>query len=211
MGDDLIRQFSQLIDKVLDCNVLEIQKSKIIYLLVNSNYFNQLVYNNIDKSINGLCDTELIESVLKICNHILILNPARLPDLKKMLDRIEKVITHSKHINLIEEFGDKITKVRLQIENEVHQRQIDKTKKSMLFSSDPMDCETSDPPDLYKEISIIPSLSEVISNEKIFLRKNITTGSYKNVEHYLDVNFRLLREDFLQPLRNVYEHEKIMI
>jgi hypothetical protein len=34
------------------------------------------------------------------------------------------------------------------------------------------------------------------------LRKNITTGSYKNVEHYLDVNFRLLREDFLQPLRN---------
>jgi hypothetical protein len=144
----------------------------------------------------------LIESVLKICNHILILNPARLPDLKKMLDRIEKVITHSKHINLIEEFGDKITKVRLQIENEVHQRQIDKTKKSMLFSSDPMDCETSDPPDLYKEISIIPSLSEMISNEKIFLRKNITTGSYKNVEHYLNVNFRLLRENFLQPLRN---------
>ena len=90
----------------------------------------------------------------------------------------------------------------MQIENEVHQRQIDKTKKSMLFSSDPMDCETSDPPDLYKEISIIPSLSEMISNEKIFLRKNITTGSYKNVEHYLDVNFRLLREDFLQPLRN---------
>ena len=83
IGDDLIRQFSQLIDKVLDCNVLEIQKSKIIYLLVNSNYFNQLVYNNIDKSINGLCDIELIESVLKICNHILILNPARLPDLKK--------------------------------------------------------------------------------------------------------------------------------
>ncbi|XP_068745884.1 NFX1-type zinc finger-containing protein 1-like isoform X4 [Montipora capricornis] len=34
-----------------------------------------------------------------------------------------------------------------------------------------------------------------------FLRKNIVKGSYCNVEHYLDIQFRLLREDFLRPLR----------
>ena len=207
MGDDLIRLFSQLIDKVLDCNVLEIQKSKIIDLLIKSNYFNELVYNNIDKSKNGTCDNDLIESVLKICNYILTLNPAHLPHLKKMLNRIEKVIIHSKNNNLIEEFEEKIVKVRLDIENQERQRQINQTKKSF----DPLDCETSDPPDLFKEISIIPSLSEIISNEEIFLRKNITTGAYKNVEHYLDVNFRLLREDFLQPLRDGINIFKMII
>lgn len=34
-----------------------------------------------------------------------------------------------------------------------------------------------------------------------YLRKNLTNGAYKNVEHYLDIQFRLLREDFLKPLR----------
>lgn len=34
------------------------------------------------------------------------------------------------------------------------------------------------------------------------MRKNISNGAYQNVTHYLDVQFRLLREDFLQPLRD---------
>lgn len=34
-----------------------------------------------------------------------------------------------------------------------------------------------------------------------FLRPNVTEGAYASVEHYLDVQFRLLREDFVGPLR----------
>ena len=212
MSDELIRLFLKLINKVLDCNVLELQKSKIIVALVNSNYFNELVYNNIDKSKNSPCDIEFIEDVLKICNYILKSNPARLPDLKKLLDRLEIIIKlHFKNNNLIEEFEEKIGNVRLDIENQERQRQINKTKKSKVFSFDRLDCETSEPPDLFKEISIIPSLSEITSNERIFLRKNIITGAYKNAEHYLDVNFRLLREDFLQPLRDGINKFKMII
>ena len=34
-------------------------------------------------------------------------------------------------------------------------------------------------------------------------------GAYKSVEHYLDVQFRLMREDFIQPLRNgIHEYLK---
>ena len=32
-----------------------------------------------------------------------------------------------------------------------------------------------------------------------FLRRNIVTGRYQDLEHYLDVHFRLLREDFVGP------------
>ena len=36
----------------------------------------------------------------------------------------------------------------------------------------------------------------------LFLRRNKIQGHYNNEEHYLDVQFRLLREDFLRPLRD---------
>ncbi|CAH3170987.1 unnamed protein product [Porites lobata] len=42
---------------------------------------------------------------------------------------------------------------------------------------------------------------EITTRERPFLRTNISKGRYDNVQHYLDVQFRLLREDFLEPLR----------
>ena len=57
------------------------------------------------------------------------------------------------------------------------------------------------PPDNYREIQICPTLKELSSNEKPFLRKNIKKGKYEDGEHYLDVQFRLYREDFIAPLR----------
>ena len=57
------------------------------------------------------------------------------------------------------------------------------------------------PPESYREIQICPTLKELNSSEKPFLRKNIKKGNYENAEHYLDVQFRLYREDFIAPLR----------
>lgn len=38
-------------------------------------------------------------------------------------------------------------------------------------------------------------------DEKPYLRANIVNGAYESVEHYLDIQFRLLREDYIEPLR----------
>jgi hypothetical protein len=57
------------------------------------------------------------------------------------------------------------------------------------------------PPNDFREISIYPSSQEVLSTKPPFLRPNIIDGPYFDVEHYLDVQFRLLREDFVRPLR----------
>ena len=40
-----------------------------------------------------------------------------------------------------------------------------------------------------------------MTGERPFLRRNKVDGSYHDAEHYLDVQFRLLREDFVRPLR----------
>jgi hypothetical protein len=64
--------------------------------------------------------------------------------------------------------------------------------------------ELRPPPDNFRLLNIIPSMNEILSHEPIYLRQNIVEqgGSYENSNHYLDVHFRLLREDFLGPLRD---------
>ena len=62
------------------------------------------------------------------------------------------------------------------------------------------------PPEDFRDLRICPTNKEMTSQERPFLRKNISKGRYDDVEHYLDVQFRLLREDFLEPLREgIYE------
>ena len=57
------------------------------------------------------------------------------------------------------------------------------------------------PPNDFRDMPICPTNKEITTQERPYLRKNITKGRYENAEHYLDVQFRLLREDFLEPLR----------
>ncbi|CAG2061553.1 unnamed protein product [Timema podura] len=57
------------------------------------------------------------------------------------------------------------------------------------------------PPDNFRELSVFPTSKDIMSLEKPFVRPNIVEGAYTSVEHYLDVQFRLMREDFVKPLR----------
>nr|XP_006003202.1 PREDICTED: NFX1-type zinc finger-containing protein 1 [Latimeria chalumnae] len=63
-----------------------------------------------------------------------------------------------------------------------------------------MDAE-EDVPDNYRTMAIYPTYEEVHQEDKPFLRPNIISGKYASTEIYLDTHFRLLREDFLRPLR----------
>lgn len=59
------------------------------------------------------------------------------------------------------------------------------------------------PPNDFRDISIFPDINtDIHTTEKPFLRENIIKGEFEDGEHYLDVQFRLMREDFIRPLRN---------
>ena len=64
------------------------------------------------------------------------------------------------------------------------------------------------PPDSFRLINISPTADELLTNRAPFLRKNKDIGSYNDLEHYLDVQFRLLREDFVAPLRESIDEFK---
>ena len=53
----------------------------------------------------------------------------------------------------------------------------------------------------YREMSILPSHAEVIQPGRPKLRSLLKTGPYPTAETYMDVLFKLLREDMLSPLR----------
>ncbi|KAJ8042130.1 NFX1-type zinc finger-containing protein 1 [Holothuria leucospilota] len=60
----------------------------------------------------------------------------------------------------------------------------------------------SAPEDNFRQYSIFPMAYELKDSYRPSLRRNIVNGRYEDVHHYLDIQFRLLREDFVTPLRN---------
>ena len=61
--------------------------------------------------------------------------------------------------------------------------------------------DDANPPENFRWLPVVPNEEDILSGERPFLRKNKIDGSYHNPEHYLDVQIRLLREDFVRPLR----------
>ncbi|XP_072165890.1 NFX1-type zinc finger-containing protein 1-like [Diadema setosum] len=57
------------------------------------------------------------------------------------------------------------------------------------------------PPDNFREQGIFPTAEELEAGYQPFLRPHIRKGIYADGYHYLDVQFRLLKEDFIYPLR----------
>nr|XP_006812408.1 PREDICTED: NFX1-type zinc finger-containing protein 1-like [Saccoglossus kowalevskii] len=65
-----------------------------------------------------------------------------------------------------------------------------------------VDLSEEEPPNNFRDIPIFPDVKDIHMDVEPFIRPNIVSGGYKGVEHYLDVQFRLLREDFMAPLRD---------
>ncbi|XP_030831537.1 NFX1-type zinc finger-containing protein 1-like [Strongylocentrotus purpuratus] len=66
-----------------------------------------------------------------------------------------------------------------------------------------MDCiSRNPPPDDFRQQDILPTVKELQPGYQPFLRPHLARGVYADADHYLDVQFRLLKEDFIYPLRN---------
>jgi hypothetical protein len=57
------------------------------------------------------------------------------------------------------------------------------------------------PPNDFRQLTIFPTPEEILSPDRPYLRINLVDKAYTNVDHYLDVQFRLMKEDYVRPLR----------
>ncbi|XP_059147742.1 NFX1-type zinc finger-containing protein 1-like [Physella acuta] len=57
------------------------------------------------------------------------------------------------------------------------------------------------PPDDFTNIAIFPDTEEINTSVEPFLRANKTKGPYRDLQHYLDIHARLMKEDYVAPIR----------
>ena len=81
------------------------------------------------------------------------------------------------------------------VQEEIH-------RGSLLRDRDKHHKDEPDAPGDFRKLSVIPSSADIHPETRPFIRKNRVEGSYKNTDEYLDVQFRLLREDCIKPLRD---------
>ena len=99
-----------------------------------------------------------------------------------------------KYTEMLEQKVNRVKELR----DEIIRRKIESLRKKENESE-------LEPPQNFREVSVIPQAADLNLHSKPFLRANVVGGSYKDLEHYLDVQFRLLREDFILPLRRGIE------
>ena len=93
----------------------------------------------------------------------------------------------------VEMLSQKVVRVK-ELKDEIIRRKIKAARKQ--------DESELVPPENFRDVSVVPQAADLNIHSKPFLRVNVVDGSYKDLEHYLDVQFRLLREDFIRPLRD---------
>lgn len=128
---------------------------------------------------------DLMEILLSVTREVP--NIAREDDFRELIAKIKILINSTNNLRYID--SSLIYKF-LELEEEQTKIKINKRQGGQ-----------KQPPDNFRKLSIYPSLQDLQQKQLNFLRPNITKGPYKNVDDYLDTHFRLLKEDFIQPLR----------
>ena len=152
-----------------------------------SSFINQMAYLGDSSGVDTVI-MDLIPIFLTMIQKLgeSIVHSLPIPQLKMSLDVL-------KEKNLIENAGD--------LEKELHH--VTELKDEVIrlaMSAHDQESELK-PPQNFRELSVIPSAADLLCSRP-FLRKNITDRRFNDLDHYLDVQFRLLKEDFVMPLRN---------
>ncbi|KAI8436677.1 hypothetical protein MSG28_010165 [Choristoneura fumiferana] len=180
--------------------LLEICNSKFIEHL--QLYLMQLPYatSREDKYFNKYYWTKEMNfwtNFMNFCEFIINVSPSTaVRKCGSLIDGSSKVCLEGlkeKHgFELPEEYESRMTKIR----NSLKTCDDEQTKKPQKNRTN----EMGEPLESFRELSILPTPEELIA-DRPFLRPNVVKGAYVDKEHYLDVQFRLLREDCFGPLR----------
>ncbi|XP_038052474.1 NFX1-type zinc finger-containing protein 1-like [Patiria miniata] len=215
-ASDLDENTLLLIIRVLSCMCHLDQVSKtaytrevsIILSMIESSLF---LSKHLSRYLVGLCSkqaddcddeetkdvrnlAEDVDMILDILKLFLITKPSAFSEVGVVMVLLQKVVTTAALNN--SEFdpeGSRMAKVEVVKECCNCMEESQKTARERV--------KEKPPPDDFRDIPIFPRSTELRQMGKPFLRKNIVRGRYDSVEHYLDVQFRLLREDFVAPMR----------
>ena len=170
---------------------LSIYKKLKEHLNIEDESFNNNFKNN-DWNVKS---TNILKMTIELLAIICERTPSKIENLDFLVDRIEIILDVLKHQTLTDLFYNTVYLIKnnyLEL-----QKQIRHKNEKRLFGKN----FKVEPPENFREVPIIPNINEIVSSNGLFLRSNLKFGPFDSVEHYLDVHFRLLREDYVGSLR----------
>ncbi|XP_074037100.1 NFX1-type zinc finger-containing protein 1-like [Leptinotarsa decemlineata] len=180
-------------------------KFKILKLTLSDSFMNELngyVSTLIlkDEAGDDLFNSfeQFLHNLLAIFNDAINLMPSgcwrSLQSTTKLIEINVLLIEKERKVQFSDELKEKLVRTKESLEKA--EKRFSKRSKTTNDEE-----EEAEPEDDFRFMDLYPSVQELVTPERNFVRKNVVSGSYKSVGQYLDVQFRLLREDFLNPIR----------
>ncbi|KAK0051438.1 NFX1-type zinc finger-containing protein 1 [Biomphalaria pfeifferi] len=189
LNKDKLQLLTAILEITLKADYHEQCFTKFLYMLVNTRFFQTDLAVHLSSNTNSL-NCRLANAVVTYVQHVTILIPNE-------VDQCDRLVTflceNHRHYNCDFE------RIRTLVDSFNSCRMQGKLKDL------PHD-ETQDEQELYhkafSEYPALPLSQELKPFFKPLLRENKVKGAYRDKHEYLDTMYRLVREDFIQPLRS---------
>ncbi|XP_059169646.1 NFX1-type zinc finger-containing protein 1-like [Physella acuta] len=184
----LLKSFVLCLEKVVQAKNHENNFSKLLEVLASSCFYQQHVCGYLQNN-NCKLSKQIADTVVKLIRETSRQVPSASHACLDVLTFIQK---NYKQLDC------DVTALNetIQLFNLSESTQVKKDKHRLKKWKD-----SQEPPNDIRDISIFPTKRDLDTDFKPFLRANKVCGAYRNKKHYFDVMFRLVREDFIQPLR----------
>ncbi|NXP66262.1 ZNFX1 protein, partial [Chloropsis cyanopogon] len=205
MNRNFVQLICQVLRKVCSSQMDRQRVQHILGVVKESNFLKvclpQYVSDAVTEVVPAVCHEypEHINNIILLLQHLISTFPA---SSVQKVSILLTVLTAS--IDALRTFGVGITEETEKNLNKVQmlmQHLQEKRREGTLRADKCRFMQPQDGQGSYRLMSIYPTYDEIHGNEKPFLRPNFVFGRYESTSIYLDTHFRLLREDFVRPLR----------
>jgi hypothetical protein len=201
---DLLVLTVKLLAKVCDADFKE-NKCSVLAQACHPEFLDQLAdfMSNLplDRYVNAYDVDNFLLNVLTFSKGVMILLPYTASErFRKILLFVDTTI---RGFELYQKKGirDDVKELHHSLQLQLNKTTAETREKRVNVSSRSELLSAQAPPNDFRAINLIPTPEDIFSEEQAFVRPNLIHGAYTSVEHYLDVQFRLLHEDFLYPIR----------
>uniref|UniRef100_A0A8D8TX39 NFX1-type zinc finger-containing protein 1 n=1 Tax=Cacopsylla melanoneura TaxID=428564 RepID=A0A8D8TX39_9HEMI len=195
---DWIILITKNLTKVCACDFPE-NKVKVLNVVFDSQFIDFIIHCL--QKLSSSSDKQRIESFLKDIHTLLetLIETFPTSSMEKLHPPVQQVFAAISCMEQFEEFRLNETIKTNFTKLDSRLRELKATSEKLLDKNKKLD--DGEPPEDFRTFELYPTEEEIRCKSHAFLRRNIVDGGYRDVEHYLDVQFRLLREDLMMPLR----------
>lgn len=180
-NQSVIYQLVLCIEKGLQSNSMSASLNELFLRSFGQSEFLQIhVYELLAQKPANLNEyLKFVRSVLNVCYLSLIINPQMTKDLDTILERLDFLIKYRLNDSvLLNEYKRGLCHLCDSLKKKFNYMRADRIEQD------------------FTQMSIVPRVADILSNKPPVLRKNIINGPFSSVKDYLDIQFKLLREDF---------------